>query len=80
MNREQLQAKLVDLRIDPTAYSLAGGLPNECLVLNDEKGGIWEVYYSERGQKSGLRVFDSEEIAVQCFLDTILHDSAVKRI
>jgi hypothetical protein len=80
MNREQLKTQLTDLRIDPTAYCLSGGLPNECLVLNQEPNGIREVYYSERGQKSNLRLFDSEDKAVQYFLDVILHDSAVRRI
>lgn len=79
MNREQLKSRLAALRIDPTAYSLSGGLPNECLVLNQEPNGKWEVYYSERGEKSGLRIFDSEESAAQYFLDVILHDSAVRR-
>jgi hypothetical protein len=80
MNREQLNVQLATLRIDPSAYCLSGGLPNECLVLNQTQNGKWEVYYSERGEKSGLRVFDSEENAVQHFLDVILHDSAVRRM
>jgi len=80
MNRDQLKLKLATLKIDPTAYSLSGGLPNESLVLNQEQNGVWEVYYSERGQKNGLRVFDNEVSAVQYFLDVILHDSAVRRI
>jgi hypothetical protein len=80
MNREQLKLQLAALRIDPTAYCLSGGLPNECLVLNQAQNGTWEVYYSERGEKSGLRIFDSEEIAVQHFLGVILHDSAVRRM
>ncbi len=80
MNREQLKSQLETLRVDPTAYCLCGGLPNERFVLNQEKDGAWEVYYSERGQKSGLRVFDSEEGAVQYFLEVILHDSATRRI
>jgi hypothetical protein len=80
MNREQLKRQLDTLRIDPTAYCLSGGLPNEQLVLNEGQNGIWEVYYSERGQKTSLRVFKSEESAVQYFLDAILHDSAVRRI
>jgi hypothetical protein len=80
MNREQLKNQLETLRIDPTAYDLSGGFPNERLVLNQEQDGAWEVYYSERGQKSGLRIFNSEESAIQYFLDVILHDSAVRRI
>ena len=80
MNREQLTDRLTALGIDPTAYCLSGGLPNESLVLNQEPSGEWQVYYSERGQKSGLRIFDSEDNAVHFFLEVILHDSAVRRI
>ena len=80
MNKGELENKLASLNIDPTAYCLSGGLPNERLVLNQEQDGAWEVYYSERGRKSGLRVFNSEENAIQYFLDVILHDSAVRRI
>jgi hypothetical protein len=79
MNREQLKTQLETLKIDPAAYCLSGGFPNEQLTLNQAQNGEWEVYYSERGQKSGLRVFTSEESAVQYFLEVILHDSAVRR-
>lgn len=49
-------------RIPKDLYSLKGGLPNEsyCLEKNTDK---WEVYYSERGIKSDLKVFDTEEAA-----------------
>jgi len=54
MNQKQLNEELQKLRIDPAAYCLSGGLPNECLVLNQKQDGAWEVYYSERGQKIGF--------------------------
>jgi hypothetical protein len=80
MNREQLKNELISLKIDPSAYCLTGGFPNECYVLGQDSKGFWEVYYSERGKKTGLQIFESEEKAVQYFLDVILHDSAVRRI
>ena len=40
-------------------YSLTGGLPNEAYAI-ERAGGTWRVYYSERGQRSGLREFASE--------------------
>jgi hypothetical protein len=39
MNREQLKVHLKELRIDPAAYCLSGGLPNEQLVLSQEQDG-----------------------------------------
>ena len=80
MNKGELENKLASLNIDPTAYCLSGGLPNECLVLNEGQNGTWEVYYSERGEKNSFRVFDSEGSATEFFLNVILHDSAVRRI
>lgn len=61
MNMEELSRKLVRLGISPSAYCLSGGLPSERYCLN--AGEAWEVYYSERGQKTDLRRFDREESA-----------------
>jgi hypothetical protein len=80
VSKDQLKNELEMLRIDPSAYCLTGGLPVECQVHNQKSGETWEVYYSERGEKTGLRAFDSEASACQFFLEEILHDSAVRRI
>lgn len=46
-------------------YSLLkGGYPNEAFCLINTEDG-WEVYYSERGQKSGYRRFSSESEACE---------------
>jgi hypothetical protein len=52
-------------------YALDGGLPNEayCLAKVD---GKWEVYYSERGNKTGLKIFQKEEEACQYFYDSLI--------
>lgn len=73
MNREELRKRLNDERIPRAEYSLDGGLPNEacCLAQNGNK---WEIYYSERGKKTGLKVFASEEAACDYFY-TWLTDS-----
>ena len=79
MNREQLKEQLTSFGVDSSAYSLSGGLPNEQYVLGQESNGQWAVYYSERGEKTGLRLFDSEVSACNFFLEKILRDSAVRR-
>jgi hypothetical protein len=80
MNREELKKILADLQLDPDSYSLTGGLPNERYVLAPEPDGHWAVYYSERGERSGLRLFDLEADACVFFLDLIKHDlSSVRR-
>ena len=62
MNKTELQDKLRQANVDPTAYPLDGGLPNEAYCLN-ESSGRWEVYYSERGSTTGLKTFDNEDDA-----------------
>lgn len=64
MNKNDLREKLQQEGIRPDAYCLNGGLPNESYCLN-ESNNQWEVYYSERGNKSGLKVFDNENDACQ---------------
>ncbi|MEI7731570.1 MAG: hypothetical protein WCO56_18495 [Verrucomicrobiota bacterium] len=79
MNKFELKTKLEQAGICSAAFTLDGGLPNEQYVLNQEAKGKWEVYYSERGQKTGLRYFDSESDACQFFLEHVLHDPTTKR-
>ncbi len=63
MKREELYAVLREKGIPKDAVSFQGGLPNESFCLAHT--GTWEVYYSERGKKSGLKEFDTEEDACE---------------
>jgi hypothetical protein len=78
LDRERLADLLARHGIDPTAYSLAGGHPSECYVL-DHRGHEWVVYYSERGLKSGLRSFESEDLACRHLADLVWKDRTVRR-
>lgn len=71
MNLFELESILKSKKIRPDVYSLKGGLPNEayCISKVDDK---WEVYYSERGNKSGLKNFQKEEEACQFFYDSLI--------
>lgn len=74
MNVNELKETLVSLNISDKYYSiLTGGLPNEklCIVNNE----VWAVYYSERGQKTGLKEFSSEAEACEYFLRKLLRYS-----
>ena len=64
MTKNDLENKLRDKGVRVDSYSLHGGFPNEAYCLNATKVG-WEVYYSERGGKSGLKTFNSESEACQ---------------
>lgn len=71
MTTKELLKNLIDGNIPDDAYSLAGGLPNEKLCLNSNLN-YWEVYYSERGIKTGLQIFNSESEACDYFYSLIL--------
>jgi hypothetical protein len=71
VNKVELQNRLISENIRSDVYSLKGGLPNEAFCLA-EINGQWEVYYSERGNKTGLRTFTNEEEACQYFYNQLL--------
>jgi len=79
MNKNELECQLQQAGVCSAAYSLDGGLPNERYVLSREPNGRWAVYYSERGQKTGLRDFDSESSACHFFFEYILQDSTTRQ-
>lgn len=71
MTKLDLKKLLEEEKINPTLYSLEGGLPNEAFCLN-KNSEFWEVYYSEKGNKSGLKKFDTENEACKYFYKLIL--------
>lgn len=66
MDNQMLRKRLIAENIPQDTYSLDGGLPYDkfCLSKTD---GIWEVYYSERGEKFKLKTFTIEEDACEYF-------------
>lgn len=67
MTITNLQKELQSMGIPEELYSIMdGGLPSEKLCIVNE--GVWQVYYSERGQKTGLRTFSAESEACEYFL------------
>jgi len=75
----ELKARLDQAGINKRAYSFDGDLPDERYVLSQEPNEIWEVYYSERGNKNELRLFFSESDACQFFLDLLVKDPTTRR-
>ena len=71
MKKQELQQTLIDENVPDDLYSLNGGLPNEAFCLNKDQNS-WEVYYSERGVKSQLMKFSTEEEACDYFYKTVL--------
>jgi DNA-directed RNA polymerase subunit N (RpoN/RPB10) len=77
MNVAELEKKLSDLGVKKHCYSLNGGLPSETFCLNNV-GKKWEVYYSEKGNKSCLKLFHSESDACVYFYEFITSDGVIK--
>jgi len=74
MNRIGLVTILEREQINPRFYSIYGLTEppiDEQGVLGRE-GDKWVVYYFERGERSGLRVFDTEDQACRYFRDWVL--------
>lgn len=70
MNKASLQKILQDNQVPGDLYSLSGGFPSESYCLNKVDSN-WEVYYSERGVKSGIVIFDNESEACKFLLKQI---------
>ena len=64
MKIKELKKVAEKMWINPLCYCLKGGFPNECYTIG-RNGKKWEVYYSERGNKSELEVFDDEWAACE---------------
>ncbi|MED3983847.1 hypothetical protein P4646_07205 [Peribacillus simplex] len=71
MKKLELEKLLIKDNVPKNLYSLNSGLPNEVLCLN-KRDNILEVYYSERGLKSNLKKFDTEDDACEYFYKTVL--------
>ena len=71
-SRDLAEALANQRQIPRDAYCLQGGLPNESYCLGREQDGKWCTYYSERGLRTGLKIFDSEDIACRHLLSELL--------
>ncbi|GJA02516.1 hypothetical protein ECV0102_28640 [Enterobacter cloacae] len=69
MDRVELQSELNKLNIPRNSYSI-DGVKDEtlCLILD---GGLWCIFYSERGKRTEVEFFATESDACQSFLARI---------
>jgi len=78
MKREELRRLLAANGVRDDAYELSGGDVDEAYVLGKERGR-WVVFYSERGLRSGVQRFQSEDEACRYLYEELLGDSAARR-
>ena len=68
-----LYNELINAKVPSNMYSLDGGLPSERHCITKQNGSNnWEVYYSERGNKSSLKIFSSEDEACKYFYNWVI--------
>ncbi len=78
MKIAELRKALVDHGVRPYAVSIDGHdeADDQYRLVKEGKYCItWVTYYSERGNKVGLREFASEDEACDFILDRVLKDS-----
>lgn len=66
MTLKELEVALVKAGTPRNTYCLTGGLANEASCI--ERTPIsWQVYYSERGERTSVKNFASEQEACDLF-------------
>jgi len=75
MKLNELKTVLENKRVPKQYYSLNGGLPPDSLCIEQAKNGKWFTYYSDRGSRSELIEFETEEEACDYFYTWISNDS-----
>jgi hypothetical protein len=78
LNRCELREILDREGVDPNAYELQGGHPNEKYTIEAGVGG-WLVYYSERGKRTDEAFFGTEEAACRDLLQRLLRDPSARK-
>lgn len=78
MNAAELENQLRSACIRLDSYSLDGIPKDEALILEPSTGNGWKIYYSERGLRSGEKVFITEDEACQCFLEIVMQDPLMR--
>jgi hypothetical protein len=73
MNCSELAIRLSEAGVSESAYTIGELYRNEVYVIARE-GALWCVYYSERGLKTGLEVFATEDAACQKFFEWVVSD------
>jgi TRAP-type uncharacterized transport system substrate-binding protein len=74
MNRAELRRALNQAEIRSDVYSLDDGYVENTLCLG-ANNSTWEVYFCERGERSGLRSFATEAEACEHMLNVLMQRS-----
>ena len=70
-----VRLELDQLGIEPSRFSLRGGRPGQGYAIKREGMG-WIVYYSERGGRSDIEKFSTEDAASRRLLSLLMFGAA----
>ncbi|MFO7951519.1 MAG: hypothetical protein R6U91_01735 [Bacillota bacterium] len=74
MTKQELIKELERLKVNPKHYAIGGELKDNAHNVERLADGSYATYYLERGEKCGLKIFDSEGQANESMLNSILFD------
>ncbi len=77
VNRRALRLALDREGVRPDAYSIDGDERPETYCLGIVPGG-WAVWYAERGLRTGLTMFDTEDEACSALLIQLVKDPTTR--
>ncbi len=78
LTRDSLAELLNERGVNPSAYCLTGGLPNESYCI-DRDGSDWVVYYCEKGLRSGIERFENESDACSRLVTILMSDNTTQQ-
>jgi len=77
MNREELKKTLAQRGVRKNSYDLDENDSDECYDL-EKNGKNWDVYYRERGVKTGIKTCQSENEACNYIYELLENDPSTR--
>ncbi len=74
MEKVELLRKLIKLNVPPRYYSIGEEIKDYAHNIEKLYNGTYAVYYLERGEKSGLKIFNTEEEALSKLIERLEED------
>jgi len=79
MKVAELEKALIELGVDPLAFSINGARDGEDQLRLENDRGLWYLYYYERGQRHDRGLFYYEEEACTRLYEILKNDSIARR-
>ncbi len=74
MTKQELVKKLENFNVNPRYYAIGGELKDNAYNVEKLTNGTYSVYFSERGEKCGLKTFGQENEANNALFNNVIFD------